>query len=254
MDEKSVQREIKNILASILFLSLGFLVVWFTAKYLNTVGDIVIMSLLFLPVLVYLIFSGRLSQLKAGGLEAKFLDITDQSMEIASETITPLREDIEIVGKEGVKELQNRVPHLDESKPIILTLNLGTGGYYVADKLLLYIEVLSQYPTFKFVVFMDKDNRFVAYIPSWAMLQILKIKHLGIDFVRRLNDGDFRELRRYPGIVTKTISTKSTNMDALREMTAQNLDALIVMDEERKIKGVVEKDQLLSKILLGMAK
>ncbi len=43
-------------------------------------------------------------------------------------------------------------------------------------------------------------------------------------------------------------------MDALREMTTQNLNALIVIDEERKIKGVVEKDQLLSKILLGMAK
>ena len=254
MGEKSVQREIKDIFASILFLALGFLVVWFTAKYLNTAGDVVIMSLLFLPVLVYLIFSGRLSQLKVGGLEAKFLDITAQSVEIASETITPSEDDIVVVAKAGIRELQSRIQHLDESRPIILTLNLRTGVYYDAYALLNYIEVLSQYQTFKFVVFMDKDNRFVAYIPFWAMLQILKIESLCYDFVRTLNDGDFQELRRYPGIVTRTISTKSTNMDALREMTTQNLDALIVIDEERKIKGVVEKDQLLSKILLGMAK
>ena len=254
MDEKSVQKEIKDILASILFLALGFLVIWFTAKYFNTAGDVVIMSLLFLPVLVYLIFSGRLSQLKAGGFEAKFLDITAQSVEIASEIITPSEDDMVILAKAGVKELQSSIQYIDESRPIILTLNLGTGGYYDEHTLLHYIEVLSQYRTFKFVVFMDKDNRFVAYIPSWAMLQILKIESLGYEFVRTLDDGNFQELRRYPGIVTKTISTKSTNMDALKEMTVQNLDALIVIDKERKIKGVVEKDQLLSKILLGMAK
>ena len=40
-------------------------------------------------------------------------------------------------------------------------------------------------------------------------------------------------LTRYPGVVTNTISTKTTNLDALKAMTEKNLDALVVIDEER---------------------
>jgi len=114
------------------------------------------------------------------------------------------------------------------------------------------MEALSQYRTFKFVVILDHENKFVAYIPSGTMLQILRMEALGDEFVRIINDGNIGELRRYPGVVTRTISTDSTNVDALREMTAQNLEALVVIDKDRNLKGVVEREQLISKMLLGI--
>jgi CBS domain-containing protein len=69
-----------------------------------------------------------------------------------------------------------------------------------------------------------------------------------------ISEGNIGELRRYPGIVTRTISTKTTNFEALQKMTAQNIEALVVIDEDGKLKGVVEREQILSKLLLGMAK
>lgn len=41
-------------------------------------------------------------------------------------------------------------------------------------------------------------------------------------------------------------------MDALREMTAHGLDAMLVIDQEHKLKGVVEREQMLSKLMIGM--
>ena len=91
-------------------------------------------------------------------------------------------------------------------------------------------------------------------MPAWAVLQILRMDALGDEFVRIINEGSIQELQRYPGVVTRTISTKATSIDALREMTAQNLEALVVIDENRNLKGVVEREQILSKLLLAMAR
>ncbi len=252
MEQKTPHREIWAILVSILFLVLGFLAVWLAKRLLEFEGDAIFVTLILVPIIVYLIFSGRLTELKGpGGLEAKFVGIAEQSVELVSETIGPSVGDMEVVAKGGAGALQRQIYRLDESKPIILTLTLGREGYY-KDVWIRYMEALSQYRTFKFVVILDHENKFVAYIPSGTMLQILRMEALGDEFVRIINDGNIGELRRYPGVVTRTISTDSTNVDALREMTAQNLEALVVIDKDRNLKGVVEREQLISKMLLGI--
>lgn len=254
MTNNSTNKEIKNIIISIIFLVLVIFVVLFLSKYIGTIGDTVIVTILLLPILIYLIFSGRLSGLKAGDFEAKFEDITVQSIEIPSEKITLSEDDMVIVKKQGARELLKNIPVLDKSKPIILTLIMGTSTSYFYDPWLKYMEALSQLNTFKFVVFLDNDKKFIAFITSMAMLQILRIKSLGEKFISTLNDNNIQELKQFPGIVSKTISTKSTSIEALRKMTDQNLDLLIVTDENLKLKGVVEREQLLSKLILGMAK
>lgn len=254
MTSNSTNKEIKNIIISIIFLVLVIFVVLFLSKYIGTIGDTVIITILLLPILIYLIFSGRLSGLKAGDLEAKFVDITVQSIEIASETITPSVNDMVIVKKQGARELLKNIPELNKSKPIILTLILGTSTSYFYESWFKYMEALSQFNTFKFVVFLDKDKKFIAFITSRAILQILRIESLGNEFINTLNDNKIQELKLFPGIVSTTISTMSTNIEALSEMTKQNLDALIVIDKNLKLEGVVEREQLLSKLILGMAK
>jgi CBS domain-containing protein len=254
MNRQSSRQDAIAILASIFFLALGFLAVWISKNVLNQESNALFVALLLLPIIVYVIFSGRLKELRAGGLEAKFADVAGQSVEVASETIEPSISDMEIVAKAGARELQKQIYYMDESKAIILMLVLGKEEYYNRRIWLSYLETLSQYRTFKFVVFLDKENRFVSYIPSWAMLRILRMEALGDEFVEIINRGDIQELRRYPSVVTRTISTKATNIDALREMITQNLEALLVVDEDRKLKGVVEREQILSRLLLAMAK
>ena len=64
--------------------------------------------------------------------------------------------------------------------------------------------------------------------------------------------GDVLELLVFPGVMRETISTSASNMDALRAMTAHGLDAMQVIDQEHKLKGVVEREQALSKLMMGM--
>jgi CBS domain-containing protein len=258
INRQSLLRElgslVVSVVISVLFLALGFLAVLLSKELLKLESEVSLVFLLLAPIIIYLIFSGRLTEFRAGGLEAKFVSIANMSVELSSETIEPSVNEMEIVAKGGARELQRQLQRLDESKPIILTLTLGKEGYYNQEVWLRYMEALSQYRNFKFVVVLDQENDFLAYIPAWAMLQILKMGALGYEFVWIINEGKIRELRQYPGVVTKTISTKSTNLEALREMTDQNLEALVVIDEKRKLKGIVEREQVLSKLLLGMGR
>lgn len=67
------KQEIRAIVSFILFLALGFLVLWIAKSVMKIEGDAVFVALLFVPLLVYVILSRKLEELKGpGGLEAKF--------------------------------------------------------------------------------------------------------------------------------------------------------------------------------------
>jgi CBS domain-containing protein len=254
MKNRFASKETSAILLSVFFLILGFSTLWFSQRYLKLEGEVVFVFLLLMPILVYAILSGRLGELKAGGLEAKFVDVAKQSIELGSETIEPSVRDMETVAKGGARHLERTLRRLNESKPIVITLNLGRQGYYDRAVLIQYFEALSQYRNFKFAVILDEDNRFVAYMPSWAMLQLLRIQDLGNRFVQLINSGEKFEVIQYPGVITSTISTRTTNLEALKQMTERNIEALVVIDDDRKLRGVVEREQILSKLLIGLAK
>jgi CBS domain-containing protein len=254
MKKRSASKEVAAILISIFFIIVGFVAIWFSKAYLGVEGEALFIFLLLAPILTYAIFSGRLTELKAGGMEAKFADIGEQTVDVGSETIDPSANDMEIVEKDGARKLQRTLDSIDKSKPIILTLTLGREGFFNQRVWLNYVESLSQFGNFKFVVLLDKKGHFIAYLSAWAMLQILKNSVLGDAFVDIVNNGLERELKLYPGVMTKAISTKTTNLEALKEMASQNIGALVVIDEGRKLCGVVEREQILSKLLIGMAK
>ena len=240
--------------ASLMFVMLGLLFVWLAKRYLKLDGDAVLVALLVLPAVIYMIFSGRLSELKAGGLEAKFAGVAAAPVEPASESVAGSVAEMQMVAKLGTGELKRRLQRLDESKPITLTLTTGKDLYYDRSALRTYVEELSRFRNFKFVIVLDHENRLVAYLPSWALSQILKLEALGDEFVRMLNEDRIGELRQYPGIITHAISTSSNNVEALREMTRQNIEAVVVVDGDRRVRGVVEREQILSKLLLAMAR
>lgn len=254
-DSPREYRELKAIGISLLFLILGFAVVWFTKAVVKIEGNAVYVSLLFIPVLVYVIISGRLKELKGpGGLEARFSEAASQAIKPASETIEPSVEEMQIIAKEGMRALQRKKPDIDETRPIVMTMVLGKGPYYDWQAVTQYMNFLAQYRNFKFVVFLDDKERFVAYMPSWAFKGLISLPELADEFINVINEGRVQDLYRYPGVEKETISTKSSNVQALRQMTTENLEALVVIDEDRKLKGVVEREQVISKLMLTLVK
>ena len=90
-------------------------------------------------------------------------------------------------------------------------------------------------------------------MPHWALKGILNNSNLGNEFIHLINEGQRENLLRFPGVIKETISIQTTNAEALREMTKQNLEALVVIDEQGQLKGVVEREQILSKMMLALA-
>lgn len=252
--KKEEAREKQAIVVAVLFLVLGVVVLWVVKSLLNIEGEITYVALLFVPVLVYAIYAGKLESLKTpGGLEAKFVKVAQEEVNPASEKIALSVEDIHVVEKGGIRVLDTKVKNLNRAQPIIMVIQLGKHNYYTRDAVQAYLDTLLQFPNFNFVVFVDEEKSFVAYMSVWAFANLIRQEQLGFEFIDVVNQGDKDALFRYPGIIGETIHTQSTNVDALREMTRQNLEALVVIDENGKLKGIVEREQILSRMMLALA-
>jgi hypothetical protein len=228
--------------------------VWLAREFIGSVDGSVLIALLLLPLIVYLSASGRLAEFKAPGrIEAKFAQAAAESISQASETV--VYDDPQIVAKEGVRNLiQRKMQEIDESKPVVMTMTVGGQAQYNPHDVEQYIGVLSQFRNFKFVLFLDRDDRFAAYMPTWALKHLLQIPDLAREFLNAVSQGQTAQLRRYPGIVKKTISTKSSNADAPHEMLEQNIEVLVAIDEQRILCGVVEREQVLRRMMLSLVR
>lgn len=263
LDWKEVRQAI---FLSALFLLIGCIVTWLIKWALKIEGDVVLVSLSLIPLLVYIVISGKLEELKGpGGLEAKFAKAASESVSAASEEIKPSVQDMQGVSKSSLDFLERKRHQIDESKPIVMIMELGIanedslhqGSYYDRydrEAVLQYIEVISKFRNFKFIAFVDDEQKFLAYMPSWALKELLSDERLGDGFIESINEGQTHRLSRYPGLIREVIRTQSTNAEALREMMKQNLEALIVIDENNRLAGVVERDQVLSRMVLSLVK
>ncbi len=255
-------------LISVMFLILGFFALWFTKSMLKMGQDAVLVSVVLIPVLLYLILSGKLQEFSGGGLSLKFTDVARKPLdESNTDSIDP--RDVESLAKEAgdeasIRELQRKLQHVSRSKYIVLTVTLG-GHYYKTKALLAYLREFAKHPNFKFLVVLKQNGAVFAYISGWRVIQILEmhqqeqqqkqsrsnVQESG--FVVALNEGWEQELLDY-GLVQTTLRTTDTNITALKEMTDLKMDALIVMDDEHMLKGVVDREQVLSKLMLAINK
>jgi hypothetical protein len=252
---KKGEQERRAVLFALLFLAVGFVILWFTKAVLKIEGEAVLIALLVMPILVYLILSGKLEEFKGpGGLEAKFTKVAGETVAAASEEVKLSVEEMQIVMKESLVVLERKRQELNEAQPIVMIMELGKHNYYQREAVLRYLDVLSQFRNFRFVVFVDTNKRFTAYMTYWALKGLLTYSDLGDHFIYDVNEGLAQELFRFPGFIRETIRTQSTNSDALREMTKQNMEALVVIDEKNELSGIVEREQILSRMMLSLAK
>ena len=82
---------------------------------------------------------------------------------------------------------------------------------------------------------------------------LMRSDALSASFLQAVGRGDTREVMLYPGTLRHIVPTSATNADALSAMTANNLGAIAVLDESRRLRGVVEREQLVSKLVLSLA-
>jgi len=256
--EKGFRREVHSIISTIFFLTLGFLIIWFSKNYFPLDNNVADSILLLLPIFIYMLFSGRITELKApGGLEAKFLAISEKSLDIPdSEAIknfdSPLDlSDPTIIDKESTQDLYNKIYFLDKSKPIFLTLKLRKNYSGKASET--YIKTLSKFRTFKFIVLLREDERYLAFMKKDDLLSIILTNEID-NLVSAIAYESLEQLLgRFPFNSNK-IKSPTTNIKALQEMTTNNVDAIAIVDENDKLHGVVEREDILNKVVLALIK
>jgi hypothetical protein len=247
-------REMRAISLSFLLLTAGVLILWAAKAVAGVEGGAVLVVLLVSPVVSYALLSGRLrlTELRAAGIEAKFAEVAESVVTPHSEPI-PVEEMV-VVEKADPAELRKILEDYSEtSDPIVMTVPIDGRARYSQRALKAYLETLSHLRTFKFVVFLDANGRFASYAPQWLIKGFLERGALANEFVRTLNSGRPKSLSLYPGIVTEAITVAHTNAHALREMDRLNLEALVVINDDRRVAGIVERDQVLTKMLLALA-
>ena len=253
--------ELSFVLMSLLFVGLGLVLLWAARYWMNdpktAMGDAVFVALLVMPILIYAIISGRLTGFTGpGGVGATFNAVATTSVSesetVAQDPVLLDQETVQRVDKGDLRTLHKKIQQLDEVTPVALTLTFG-GGHYSLEALQKYMEGLSRSRNFKLVVFLTKDDGFLAYMPSWAAKTVLDTPNLGEEFVKVINDGDANKLFQYASVVRKSISTRSTHAEALREMIQRNIEAMVVTDETNHLKGIAEREQILSTMMLALA-
>lgn len=210
----------------------------------------VFLAVLFVPALLFVVLSGRLTEVKApGGWSAQFVSVTMSPVQSQTERIR-LTEAIEI-RKASPDMLEDRLSELDQTRPIILALDLG-GHPYTRSDILNHVHNLERFRNFRFAVFTDTEKRFAAYTPSWALNALLTEPGRGDDFVRAITENRIDDLRRFPAVISQATSRRSSNHDALCEMRRLNLEALVVTEDDGRVAGVVERDQVIATIILSL--
>lgn len=249
----------KTILLFVVLVLLGTVLALVARAFMNMQGEAVLLGFLLFPLLAYVVISGRNLEIGFGEWKAKLGQAASEAVKPELGPIGPSLADMVEVGQKGINALEKMLQtyELNESKPIVMIIIIGRGDY---DRVITlgFIEKLLLQRSFKFVVFLSedkqsKDKRVLAYMPSWATREILNKPGIGEEFISIINNDDrFREIYSYPNVTKETISVKENNAKALRQMIELNLDALVVVDENSQLKGVVERERLLSRMMLTL--
>lgn len=252
----SENKEMRGVQIGFLFVLFAICIVWLAKQQFKIEQESILLSLIFLPALVYLIVAEKIQELKGpGGFEAKIAATGSQSISPKiSEPIDPSIDEMMMVQKDATLVLDKIREKLSSSQPQLVSLEmiLGDQRYdrYALDE---YIKLLAQFSGFKFVIFLDANKKFVAYMQSWSCGNIMSNNQTAEIFLDGVRRGDLNVLRQFSSWQEKTVTSKTTHVEALQEMVERNQEALIVVDNDRNVKGVIERDYILSKMMLDIA-
>jgi hypothetical protein len=243
------RRALGALAAATFFLFLGLGVVWFARKVAQVEDGAVLASFVIVPALLYVVLRGDLAELKGpGGWVASFVRVARTEVSATGNTLVT-SEDVQIIEKKTFEELATQAPRLKSDQPVLMTMALANA--YTAADVLGYLETLSRFPRFRLVALVDGSGKFLGCMSPPELTGIMR-SALGPSFLEAIKDGDMQEVFRYPGTLREVMLTTETNTEALSRMTSLKLDSVAIVDERHQLLGVVEREQLVSKLILSL--
>ena len=205
----------------------------------------VLASFVIVPALLYVVLRGDLAELRGLGWAATFVQVARTRVTAAGETLS-VDEDVQIIAKEAMSGLNSRAARLRENQPILMTMTLGRS--YGVPEVQGYLKTLSEFSRFCLVAFLDQTSAFIGCSTRSDLAGLMQNPALGEAFLSAIRQGDVEQVFGFPGMLRKVVPPNATNAEALSAMTANNLEAIAVVGDDRKLRGVVEREQLVSKL------
>jgi len=248
-------------------LILALLVLTLTYKLMGVEDGIAIIAILLIPLLVYGVESGKITEITVpGGWAAKVVQTTSKTISasnlIASDASIALSSaDTDTLGKQSRSAMEEElIEKLGKGiEPRALTMQLKTA--YDPNDLASIMEKLHKLPKFKFAVIVDDDNQVVAYTPPQFLISetlISSAQDSNSETLSKLIDAiasdDKGQVKQIPVMRTDVVYANSTNAEALSSMESLNQDAIVVVDHERRYIGVIERQGILSHIIAELSK
>lgn len=195
------------------------------------------------PALIWLLTTGQLGEFSGFGFALKLREASARpfSLKLEGNKIEP--QAIPQEEKEGIA----KIPEFIQRRIGALTYQLNRKGYYSNWVTQRYLEELTPYEFFRYVVFVSPEGQFRGLVPASDLLE--QIEQQNLDFVNIIEEG---EIDRLNGLIRVSVSTNSSKRDALKKMEEQKLSNLPVVDEAGQFIGIVERTKLISSILVSL--
>jgi hypothetical protein len=195
------------------------------------------------------------SEFKApGGLEVKLSEVANETIPVHggnSGNAALAYEQVREVEKGRSESFLSRIRNLTPDDPVVLTLTLGSeaiDGQAAAD----YAKGLTQFPRFRFVAIVDRYGRLVSYMEERSFRHVVESDVVDAQYLlNNIQQENASAVVAYPGMIRTTVSPQASIADALRAMETIRKNALLVTEDGR-IKGVVERDRLANALLLSV--
>ena len=209
---------------------------------------------------VLMFMSGRIGELglTTQGLTVKAAIVTASSRKIEQQvSALPV---IAVAMEE--KAAPSEIPNLVKRQIPALDFVLGSNRYS-PDATRQYLEALVNYPFFRFVVFLNKnDKSLFGMIDARKLSALLHDQNSGLsfqDFANLVNHGeaaDQARIKALPGFVPANDGVKrsSEKRSVLEQMEKLSADWLPVLNDNGQFDGVVERSRLTASLILEVAK
>jgi CBS domain-containing protein len=208
-----------------------------------------------------LLVSGKLSKVVVG---SEGVTIETAREAILSSAAKPIAQQVNALPvvplEQALKGGVGEIPNMVRRRVQGLDFMLGFGGY---DQTVLkaYLETLTRYDFFRYIILLTQDNRLFGMVDARSLLAALEDPGSGEtfqDFATLLNhgsDADRHKLAQLPGFVPAedAVTKQSDKRDVLTRMEKSGRDWLPVVSANGQLDGIVERSRLTASMILDVA-
>ena len=206
--------------------------------------DVSIIFLALLPFLIYLVISGKISEIGGGGFAIKFYKASEAKV-IFEEEVPYFDEEAIVKWSEG--HLKNNIlPEFAENPRSTLKVKKEYKGHYEYNTSKEYLEELTKFDFFRYVLFVDENDVFNGYMLARNLLARLVSADRGNRIIHNIN---IWNLDGIPGCKKDYVFNYWSSKEVLRIMEERGITDIAVVDKDMKFKGFTNREMIIARIV-----